>query len=73
MDSKFLKAEEFGVRLEIVRELPIWEPYPVYQHQKEVDRIRATIEPVETSGELSKRCLSIHAADVYISFPDKSL
>lgn len=73
MDSKLLKAEEFGVRLEIVRGLAIWEPYPVYKHQKEVDRIRATIEPVETSGESPKRCLCIHAADVYISFPDKSL
>ena len=26
MDSKFLKAEEFGVRLEIVQGLPILEP-----------------------------------------------
>ena len=73
MDSKFLKAEEFGVRLEIVRGLPIWEPYPVYKHQKEVDRIRATIEPVETSAESPKRSPCVHAADVYISFPDKSL
>lgn len=73
MDSKFLKAEEFGVRLEIVRGLPIWEPYPVYKHQKEVDRIRATIEPVETSAESQGRCQCVHAADVYISFPDKSL
>ncbi len=73
MDSKFLKAEEFGVRLEIVRGLPIWEPYPVYKHQKEVDRIRATIQPVEKSAQSQERCSCIHAADVYISFPDKSL
>ena len=28
MDSKFLKAEELGIRLEIVRGLLTWEPYP---------------------------------------------
>lgn len=54
MDSKFLKAEEFGVRLEFVRGLPIWEPYPLYKHQKEVDCIRATIQPVETFAESPK-------------------
>ncbi len=53
--------------------MPIWEPYPVYKHQKEVDRIRATIEPVEASAESQKRSPCVHAADVYISFPDKSL
>ncbi len=73
MDSRFLKAEEFGVRLEIVQGLPIWEPYPVYKHQKEVDRIRATISPIETSAEQQNSCRCVHAADVYISFPDKSL
>lgn len=73
MDSKFLRAEELGVRLEIVRGLPIWEPYPVYKHQKTVDRIRATIEPVQPATESEQKCLCVHAADVYISFPDKSL
>ena len=43
MDSKFLRAEELGVRLEIVQGLPIWEPSPVYKHQRAVDRIRAII------------------------------
>jgi Uma2 family endonuclease len=56
-----------------VRGLPIWEPYPAYKHQKEVDRIRATIEPVETSAESQAAYPCVHAADVYISFPDKSL
>jgi Uma2 family endonuclease len=73
MDSKFLKAEEFGVRLEIVRGLPIWEPYPVYKHQKAVDRIRATIRPVAPASENEQRCQFVHAADVYVSFPDGSL
>lgn len=74
MDSKFLRAEEFGVRLEIVRGLPIWEPYPVYKHQKAVDRIRATINALDvTTPPGDAACSCIHAADVYISFPDGSL
>ena len=73
MDSKFLKAEEFGIRLEIVQGLPIWEPYPIYKHQKAVDRIRATIAAVEPASEKEGRCSCIHASDVYISFPDGSL
>src|SRR3712207_9174677 len=72
MDSKFLKAEELGIRLEIVRGLPIWEPYPVYKHQKAVDRIRATIRPAE-AAETEGACACVHASDVYVSFPDGSL
>lgn len=73
MDSKFLRAEEFGVRLEIVRGLPLWEPYPVYKHQKAVDRIRATITQADASLAGENVCACVHAADVYISFPDGSL
>jgi Uma2 family endonuclease len=73
MDSKFLKAEEFGIRLEIVQGLPIWEPYPIYKHQKAVDRIRATIVPIEPASEREHRCACIHTSDVYIGFPDGSL
>lgn len=75
MDSKFLRADELGIRLEIVRGLPIWEPSPVYKHQKAVDRIRATIEragvsPVSSAPSV---CDCVHAADVYVNFPDGSL
>lgn len=74
MDSKFLRADELGVRLEIVRGLPIWEPSPVYKHQKAVDRIRATIEQTATSPPSEKNvCGCVHAADVYVVFPDGSL
>ena len=68
MDPKFLRAEELGIRLEIVGGLPIWEAHPGYKHQKAVDRIRATITPSTEGG-----CACVHAADVYISFPDGSL
>ncbi|MDQ3650060.1 MAG: Uma2 family endonuclease [Acidobacteriota bacterium] len=74
MDSKFLRADELGIRLEIVRGLPIWEPQPVYKHQKAVDRIRATIERISPSSESKDgECWCVHAADVYVSFPDGSL
>jgi Uma2 family endonuclease len=72
MDPKFLRADELGIRLEIVGGLPIWEPHPVYKHQKAVDNIRATIERMPADTE-TEACSCIHAADVYISFPDGSL
>lgn len=75
MDPKFLRAEDFGIRLEIVGGLPIWEPYPVYKHQKAVDRICATVEKVVAAAAESSEggfdC--IHVSDVYVSFPDGSL
>jgi len=73
MDARLLRAEELGIRLEIVQGLPIWEPYPVYKHQKAVDRIRATITQADTGTASEPACLCVHTADVYISFPDGSL
>ena len=74
MDAKFLRADELGIRLEIVGGLPIWEPYPVYKHQKAIDRIRATIEKAfPPSDPKAGACACIHTSDVYISFPDGSL
>ena len=62
MDPKYLRADELGIRLEIVAGLPIWEPHPVYKHQKEVDRIRSSVvDPC------------VHTANIYVSFPDGSL
>jgi Uma2 family endonuclease len=69
MDPRFLKAEELGIRLEIVRGLPIWEAHPVLKHQRAVDRIRDTIKPTSTQGE----CGCVHVADIYVTFPDGSL
>lgn len=71
MDSRFLRADELGVRLEIVGGIPIWEPSPLYKHQKAVDRIRATIHKSAALSQASRDC--VHAADVYISFSDDSL
>ena len=71
MDPKYLRADELGIRLEMVAGLPIWEPHPIYKHQKAVDRIRSSITSV--TSEVPNACEWIHAADVYVSFPDGSL
>jgi len=68
IDPKFVRAEELGIRLEVVAGLPIWEAAPALRHQKAVDRIRATIHPRPGTA-----CACVHIADVYVSFPDGSL
>ncbi|MBK1629395.1 hypothetical protein CKO31_01320 [Thiohalocapsa halophila] len=66
IDSKFLRADELGIRLEIVNGLAIWEAQPLYRHQKHVERIAQTIEPAVGSAA----CDCVHALDVYIQFPN---
>jgi Uma2 family endonuclease len=68
MNPNFLTAEDLGVKLEIVGDLPVWEASPVYKHQKAVDHIRATLKK---SGKT--KCECVHVADVYVQFPDGSL
>lgn len=68
-----MRAEELGIRLEIVGGLPIWEPHPVWKHRKAVDRIRASIHPSPAAASRAGDCRCVHAADVYVTFPDGSL
>ncbi len=70
MDSQLLRAEELGIKLEIVNGLPVWEASPVIRHQTAVDRIRDSIKRTEAMG---KTCDCFHVADIYIQFPDGSL
>ena len=58
-------ADVIGVRLEIIDGLPVWEASPVYFHQAEVDRIRSSIRPLETS-------YCEHVNNVYFRFKDGS-
>jgi hypothetical protein len=69
MLQQLLHAEQLGVRLEIVGGLPVWEASSVWRHQKAVDSIRATIRPISST----EACTCVHAADVYVQFPDGSL
>ena len=73
LEQRFLEADQLGIRLEMVRGLPIWEAHPVWKHQKAIDRIRETITPLSQASDSSHACECIHASDVYISFPDGSL
>jgi hypothetical protein len=68
-----LRAEELGVRLEIVRGLPLWEAQPVVRHQRAIDRIRSTIRPAPPVGSGGSGCSCVHLAGVYVCFPDGSL
>ena len=70
MDSQLLRAEELGIKLEIVNGLPVWEASPVMRHQMAVDRIRESIKHSETGD---KNCDCFHVADIYVQFPDGSL
>ncbi|HSK72768.1 MAG TPA: Uma2 family endonuclease [Pyrinomonadaceae bacterium] len=70
MNPQFLSAEELGIKLEIAGKLKIWEASPVYKHQKEIDRIRASFKkPTDEETD----CACIDVADVYVQFPDGSL
>jgi Uma2 family endonuclease len=73
MNWRLLRADELGIRLEIVGGLPIWEPSPVWKHQKAVDRIRESVERLPQSPSPDGGCACIHISDVYVGFPDGSL
>ncbi|MFM9903076.1 MAG: Uma2 family endonuclease [Pyrinomonadaceae bacterium] len=67
MNQELLRAEELGIRLEIVKGLPVWEASPLIRHQVAIDRIRDSIK--KSSGG----CECFHVSDIYIQFPDGSL
>jgi Uma2 family endonuclease len=71
MEDLIQRADEAGVRLEIVGGLPLWEAHPVLKHQEEVDRIRASIRKSDLGDGQSCGCF--HIPDVYILFPEGSL
>jgi Uma2 family endonuclease len=68
LEKLILEADKIGVRLEIIGGLPVWETSPVYFHQIEIDRIRASIKPI---GE--QDCGCYHLADTLFRFQDGSL
>jgi hypothetical protein len=69
MDERFLKANELGIRLEIMDGLPVWEPHPVLKHQLAVDRIRTTIRKASEGDATAGLCEYLHVADVLSLFP----
>lgn len=72
--AQLMAVDEFGIRLEMVNGLPLWEAHPGWQHQKSIDRIRASLRtPARKKSKTEGGCACIHASDVYIRFPDGSL
>jgi len=65
LTNTLLRADDLGVRLEVVNGLPLWEAQPLYRHQKHVERIAGGIRAKTTAG-----CACVHALDVYIQFPN---
>jgi Uma2 family endonuclease len=68
MNPQLLNAEDLGVKLEIAGGLAIWEASPIYKHQKAIDKIRESLNRLDTN-----KCECIDVTDVYVSFPDGSL
>jgi len=64
LHQTLLQAEDLGIRLEIMNDLPIWEAQPVYRHQKHVERIAQGIQALPGAT-----CTCVHIMDVYIQFP----
>jgi Uma2 family endonuclease len=71
MESRFMAADELGIRLEITGGLPTWEVHPAPRHQRAIDRIRASIRPAAQPAD--RLCQCAHLSDVYVRFPDGSL
>ena len=65
----FHDADAIGIKLEVVNGLAIWEASPVIIHQSAVDRIRASIRPINMGGGA---CGCHHYPDIDIEFPEGS-
>jgi Uma2 family endonuclease len=65
MEELIRRADEVGVRLEFFAGRAVWEASPVKRHQREIDRIRASITK-------ASKCACVHYADVVMLFPDGS-
>ena len=71
LEALIERADQAGVRLEIVGGVPVWEASPAMRHQEALFRIQASIKPTASAAETGCDCF--HLADVYIRFPDGSL
>ena len=65
-NSLLERANEAGIRLEVMNGIPIWEASPAVLHQRESYRIQQSIKQVGDCG-------CFHVADVYVKFSDDSI
>ncbi len=66
------KANEMGVRLEVVDGLPVWEMSPSYAHQKAILNIQTHLIQ-SLAKKKQTNCNCVHISDVYIRFADGSI
>ncbi len=69
------RAEQAGIKLEVVNGLPMWEVFPAVRHQKSIYRIQQTITRIQKSIQPNADdtpCGCFHYSDIYIRFPDWS-
>ncbi|MDE3089734.1 MAG: Uma2 family endonuclease [Chloroflexota bacterium] len=71
LEALIERADQAGVRLEIIGGVRVWEASPAMRHQEALFRIQASIKPTASATE--KGCGCYHLADVLIRFPDGSL
>lgn len=65
-DLAWLDANKhYGLRLEVVDGVGIWELAPSYEHQDAIDRIRASVRSLRPHG-----CSCVHKSDVNVRFGD---
>jgi Uma2 family endonuclease len=60
------RADEAGIRIEMMNGIPIWEASPAFRHQRESFRIQQSIQRLGDCG-------CHHVADVYVKFSDDSI
>jgi Uma2 family endonuclease len=70
LEDLFQRADDIGIRLEIIGGLPVWERHPNMTHQLAIDRIRETITSLPSQN--GRRCACFHLADLHLKFPDGS-
>ncbi len=69
------RAEQAGIKLEVVNGLPMWEAFPAVRHQKSIYRIQQTITRLQKSIQPNADdtpCGCFHYSDIYIRFLDGS-
>ena len=69
LEDVFQRADDVGIRLEVIDGLAVWEMSPNLTHQKAIDRIRRNIAD---NGKAPLECACLHYADLHIKFPDGS-
>jgi Uma2 family endonuclease len=70
LEDLFQRADDIGIRLEIIGGLPVWETHPNLTHQETIDRIRQSVKPSPSRN--GHACACLHYADLHIKFPDGS-